>query len=150
MGICRRLRLVLEYFTGVSALVGGVLLAGRPDGTLLRADASALASSPFDDWRVPGLLLATLVGCGFVVTAECQRRRWPHERDLAVVAGTGLIVFELAELAWIGFQPLEAVFVVVGATIAGLALLERASVDRTGRSHVSSGHPVRIGQGRQS
>ena len=33
----------------------------------------------------------------------------------------GLVCFEAAELAWIGFQPLEAVFALVGVTIVGLA-----------------------------
>ena len=115
-----RVRLGLECFTSATALVGGLLPAARPDGVLLRAEQSALVTSPFSD-RLPGVL-TTLVGGGFSITAECQRRQWAHERDLAIFAGTGLIVFELTELAWIGFQPLEAVFGIVGATIALLAV----------------------------
>jgi hypothetical protein len=33
----------------------------------------------------------------------------------------GLVCFEAAELSWIGFQPLEAVFVAVGVIVVGLA-----------------------------
>jgi hypothetical protein len=33
----------------------------------------------------------------------------------------GPVCFEAAELAWLGFQPLEAVFAVVGLTIVALA-----------------------------
>jgi len=117
-----RIRLGLGYFTCATAIVGGLLLVARPDGALLRAEQSALAGSPFSDWRVPGLLLGLLVGGGFLVASECQRRRLPHERDLAVIAGTGLIAFEAVELAWIGFQPLEAVFAAIGVTIAGIAI----------------------------
>ena len=62
MGIGDRVRLDLEYFTSSTAIVGGLLLVSRPDGALLQAKPSALATSPFDDWRVPGLLLAALVG----------------------------------------------------------------------------------------
>jgi len=124
-----RVRLGLEYFTSATAMVGGLLLVSRPDGALLQAKQSALATSPFADWRMPGLLLGVLVGGGFLITAECQRHQWPRERDLAIFAGVGLIVFELTELAWIGFQPLEAVFAVVGATIAELAI--PWSADRT-------------------
>jgi hypothetical protein len=38
-----------------------------------------------------------------------------------MAAGAGLVCFEAAELGWIGFQPLEAVFVAVGLSIIGLA-----------------------------
>ncbi len=41
-----------------------------------------------------------------------------------MLAGLGLIAFEAAELAWIGFQPLEGVFALVGAAIFGLAALQ--------------------------
>jgi hypothetical protein len=44
-----------------------------------------------------------------------------HARELSMAAGAGLVCFESAELAWIGFQPLEAVFALVGVTIVGLA-----------------------------
>lgn len=121
MVIGDRVRLGLQYFTGATAIIGGLLLASRPDGTLLHANRSALTTSPFDDWRVPGILLAILVGGGCMTAAECQRRNWHRERQFAMVAGTGLIAFELAELTWIGFQPLEAVFGAVGATVAVLA-----------------------------
>jgi hypothetical protein len=38
-----------------------------------------------------------------------------------MAAGAGLVCFEAAELAWLGFQPLEAVFAVVGVAIVMLA-----------------------------
>jgi hypothetical protein len=129
------LLVALEYFTGVSAVVGGLMLATRPDGSLLQAKLSALSRSPFDDWRVPGVLLAVLVGGGFLVAAEWQRRRLPGARELSILAGVGLITFEVAELAWIGFQPLEIIFGVVGAAVIVLAIREsgssvRGEVDR--------------------
>ena len=111
----------LEYFTGITALAGGLLLAARPDGSLLRAKLSALAGSPFADWRAPGVLLAVLVGGGFLLTAEWQRRHAHHARQLSIFAGLGLVV-ETTELAWIGSQPLEVLFAVVGAAVVVLAV----------------------------
>ncbi|MCU1613628.1 MAG: hypothetical protein JWO98_1168 [Frankiales bacterium] len=111
----------LELGTGAAALVGGVLLAVRPDGSLLDAPGTALSGSPFSDWRLPGLLLATLVGGGFSATGTWQWRRGRHARDLSLLAGSGLVCFELVELSWIGFQPLEAVFTLVGVTVCALA-----------------------------
>jgi hypothetical protein len=102
-------------------LAGGVLLAAAPDGSLLRADPAVLAGTPFSDWRVPGVLLAGLVGGGFLLAGWWQWRGYPHARELSMAAGVGLVCFEAAELAWIGFQPLEALFAAVGVIIIGLA-----------------------------
>jgi hypothetical protein len=38
-----------------------------------------------------------------------------------MTAGMGLVCFEAAELGWLGFQPLEAVFAVVGVAVTELA-----------------------------
>jgi len=119
----RRILVGLELVTGATALVGGVLLAIAPDGSLLAADPAVLAGSPFADYRWPGILLATLVGGGYLLTGWWQARSGVGARALSVFAGVGLVVFEAGELVWLGFQPLEAVFAVVGATVAVLAVV---------------------------
>lgn len=117
----RRWLVGVETVTGVAAVAGGVLLAVRPDGSLLRADAAALAGSPFDDWRVPGVLLASLVGAGMLTAAAVALGVDDRGAWVSVAAGIGLVLFEVFELAWLGPQPLEAVFALVGAAIAALA-----------------------------
>lgn len=101
--------------------MGGMLLAIAPDGSLLHADSAALADSPFVDWRLPGTLLAGLVGGGLLAAGIWQRRDGWHAREVSMLAGVGLVGFEVAELAWLGFHPLEAVFAAVGMGIDGLA-----------------------------
>jgi len=120
-GAARRVLVTLELVTGATGLAGGVLLVAAPDGSLLRADLATLAGSPFRDWRLPGVLLAGLVGGGFLMTGWRQWRGRKHARELSMIAGAGLVCFEAAELGWLGFQPLEAVFALVGATIVILA-----------------------------
>jgi hypothetical protein len=112
----------LELFTGGTAVIGGLLLVIAPDGSLLAADPAALHGSPFADYRLPGLLLATLVGGGYLVSGWWLRRAGHGSRALSVFAGVGLVMFEGAEVLWLGFQPLEAVFAAVGVAVAGLAL----------------------------
>ena len=119
----RRILVGLELVTGATALVGGALLAIAPDGSLLAADPAVLAGSPFADYRWPGILLATLVGGGYLLTGWWQARSGVGARALSVFAGVGLVVFEAGELLWLGFQPLEAVLAVVGATVAVLAVV---------------------------
>jgi hypothetical protein len=116
-----RVLIGVELGTGIMALTGGLLLAAKPDGSLLQADLSALAGSPFPDYRVPGSLLAVLVGGGFVGTAVWQTLGGPLARELSLLAGAGIIVFEGAEVIWLGFQPLEAVFAAVGVAVIAVA-----------------------------
>jgi hypothetical protein len=120
-GPARRVLVALELVTGATGLAGGAMLAAVPDGSLLRADPATLAGSPFSDWRMPGVLLAGLVGGGFLLAGWWQWRGYRHARELSMAAGAGLVCFEAAELAWLGFQPLEAVFAAAGAIIVGLA-----------------------------
>lgn len=117
----RRWLIRLEAITGLLAVVGGSLLAIRPDGSLLQARLAALHGSPFVTWRIPGLLLAILVGGGFIAVALSEQVRWRYASPLSIVAGLGLIAFETAELAWIGPQPLEAIFGLVGVAVVALA-----------------------------
>ena len=105
-----RLLIGLELVTGVAAVIGGVLLTIAPDGSLMAADPVALAGSPFADYRVPGLLLAIFVGGGYLLAGVWQWTGRRGARGLSFIAGAGLVVFEGAELLWLGFQPLEAVF----------------------------------------
>jgi hypothetical protein len=120
-GVGRRALVALELVTRGCGPGWGVLLAASPDGSLLRADPAVLAGTPFSDWRVPGVLLARLVGGGFLLAGWWQWRGHRYARELSMAAGAGLVCFEAAELAWIGFQPLEAVFAAVGVIVLGLA-----------------------------
>jgi hypothetical protein len=86
----QRALVTLELVTGAAGLAGGVLLAAVPDGSLLRADPAALAGTPFSDWRVPGVLLARLVGGGFLLAGWWQWRGHRHARGLSMTAGRGL------------------------------------------------------------
>ena len=96
--MARRALVALELVTGAAGLVGGVLLAAAPDGSLLRADPATLADSPFSDWRVPGVLLAGLVGGGFLLAGWRQWRGHRYAREPSMAAGAGLVCFEAAEL----------------------------------------------------
>ena len=117
-----RTLLGLEFGTAAAALGGGILLAVRPDGAFLHADPHVLRRTPFKDWRLPGLLLAAGCGSGYLVTGLLQLRRHRAARPLAVAAGTALVGMEAWEVAFIEFQPLEALFAAVGAAVVVLAL----------------------------
>jgi hypothetical protein len=116
-----RTLIALELAVGVSAVLGGLALVVRPDGSLLQAKRSVLAGTPFSDWRVPGLLLATLVGGGSLLAAGALWRRVGSARVLALLVATGVVAFELVEWLTIGFQPLEAIVAALEAAMFVLA-----------------------------
>lgn len=118
----RRWLIGLQLFTAVTALVGGVLFIVEPNGSLLGADVALLAGSPFADWRGPGILLAALVGLGFLAVAAWQSRDGWMARWVSIAAGIGLVLFEVVEFAIIGFHPLQAVYAIIGAVIIALAV----------------------------
>ncbi|WP_130177206.1 hypothetical protein [Cryobacterium sp. SO1] len=113
--------ITLQSVTSATALGGGLLLMLAPDGSLLTADPAALDGTGFGDWLLPGAALALFVGLGFAVTAVWQWRRGPYARYLSLAAGIGLVLFEIVQFSLIGFQPLQAVFGIVGAVTAVLA-----------------------------
>jgi hypothetical protein len=115
----------LELAIGSAAVAGGLLLVAAPDGSLLHANVSALARSPFPDWRIPGVLLGCLVGGGYLWSAWWLWRRNRCAAEISIAAGIGLVAFELTEAAWIGFQPLEAVFAGLGIAVSVIAVRVR-------------------------
>jgi len=117
----RRVLVRVELLTGGSALVCGGLLAARPDGSLMGMPTRVLVDGPFTDWRLPGLLLGGLVGVGYLAAGLLERGQSPGSDQLSALAGAGLVVFEAVEWRWLGFHPLQAVFMAVGAGVVGLA-----------------------------
>lgn len=55
---------------------------------------------------------------GFLTVAAIEAAGVAHARLLSTAAGFGLVSFEATEWAWLGPQPLEFVFLTVGAAIA--------------------------------
>ncbi|MEO5608902.1 MAG: hypothetical protein ABIQ92_04545 [Ornithinibacter sp.] len=128
----------VELATGASALVCGGLLAVRPDGSPLGLPARVLDGTPFTDWQLPGVLLAALVGVGYLAAGTSQRWRLPRSREMSVLAGSGLILFEAVEWAWLGFHPLRAVFMGVGAAVAMMAVSIPGTIDEATTSEHAS------------
>jgi hypothetical protein len=122
--LARRALLTIELATGGSALVCGGLLVVRPDGSLMGLPMRVLKGGPFTDWRLPGLFLGGFVGLGYLAAGGWERGGYPRSREVSVLAGVGLVAFEVVEWRWLGFHPLQAVFMGVGAGVVCLALAD--------------------------
>jgi len=84
-----RVRVLLELAAGVAAIVGGALLVAAPDGSLLQLDAALLGGGPFADWRLPGILLADLVGGGLLAVGLWNRSGARQSAPAGIAAHAG-------------------------------------------------------------
>jgi hypothetical protein len=119
-----RLVVGLELFIGAGALLGGGLLSLAPDGRLLGMSTKLLASTPFDSFLVPGLILFIAVGVFPILAAASALRRSPLAPMLAGAVGVllvGWIAVEMVllagpgSLAWSFYLVLGTCVLVLGA-----------------------------------
>ncbi|WP_224361182.1 hypothetical protein [Hyalangium versicolor] len=115
----------LDLFTGVTAIWGGIELAGWPDGTgpVIRMPLSMLEHSPFHDFFVPGLLLFWLVGVLNLIAGVLVLRRHRWSEFLAVMGGGSLTVWIVTEMVMLrAAHWLQVLYLVVGLGTLATAL----------------------------
>ena len=122
----RWLLLTIALFLAVGAIPVGLGFVVRPDGSLIGMPRSVLASTPFTDFLVPGLLLAVAVG-GSALAAAVLVARGARRASLVSLAAGAVVVGWIAVQVWlIGFvsalQPL-----VCGLGLAMIALAARST-----------------------
>jgi len=95
--VLERILVALELIIGVSAVVGGALLALDPSGHTVGLRVDLLAGTGFASFLVPGILLLVANGALplVVAAATIRQRRWAGSGHLAV----GLVLF-----VWLGIQ----------------------------------------------
>jgi len=113
-------------FQALSGIGGGIALVVDPSGAFLGLPTGLLDGSPFNDYRVPGLILLLLLGVfpAVVSFALWRRRRWSWPG--ALLTGTALVIWIVVEVILIGYQarpPLQLIYGLLGILILGLALV---------------------------
>lgn len=105
----------------VRALAGGAALIVAPSGELVGLSTEALSETPFDDFLVPGLVLALVLGAypSLVWYAIYTRRKWGWIG--AVSVAVALSVWITVQLA-VGFdRPTKYLNLLTAAAILLLA-----------------------------
>ena len=129
----------LEGFVGLGALAGGAALFFAPDGSILRMPVSLLHGTPFNDYRIPGLILLVANGAVNSLAGILALMRRPSAASAALVAGAiqiGWIVVEVGLVGYIHWA--QILYFVFGmATIALALALRHAS---TGFSETTKIH----------
>lgn len=98
--------ILLQFLLGLGALLGGGSFILAPDGRLIHMPLSVLKSSPFTDFRIPGILLFTFVGVYPIAVAyglwKQPTWRWPN----------GLNPFKRMHWSWAGSLAAGAIILI--------------------------------------
>jgi menaquinone-dependent protoporphyrinogen oxidase len=111
----RRSLVALCAFTGLTASAGGIALALRPDGALLRAPMSLLQHTPFVDFLVPGLLLSVVGLANLAAASALVSTPRPIAEALSFFSGaavTGFVAVEMIMFRSVNW--LQLLFFVIG------------------------------------
>lgn len=119
----RRCLLGLLALVAANALAAGTALALRPDGGLLAMPPAWLEDAPFEDYRVPGLLLAGL-GVLHAWAAWTQWRRHVGAWFWSGLAGGGLVVWIAVQTTMVPYFFLQPVLLAVGLAEGLLSLAQ--------------------------
>lgn len=119
----RRWLIGLSLFSAISALGGGIELIVWHAGNPHLPPLGILKHTPFGDFGVPGLILASIVGGTSLIAAYSAWRRTRSAVDLTLLAGGTLTLWIFSEVAMLrSVHWLHGVYAAVGLGILGLAL----------------------------
>ena len=119
----------LLLFNGLSALFGGSVLVAAPDGSILGMPLSLLASTPFTDFLLPGLILFTVLGLGSSIGWMLVYRRHPWAMRWVQMVGIATVVWIVTQMIMLrGVNFLHVIYITVGILLVllvkrGTALL---------------------------
>lgn len=112
---------VLVLFQGLSGIIGGTVLIIDPSGELLGIPIKWLEGSPFPDYLIPGIILASILGIYPLIAFIGLLKR----QDWAVTAtrnlGFALIIWVTTEIIVIGYQsepPIQMIYGLLGLVIS--------------------------------
>ena len=137
----RNSSIILLYFVGISALVGGWNLTSDPSGKAMQLPLELLKNTPFQDFFYPGLILLSAVGIGCVIVGSLVILKAKYYPVLILVQGfvlTGWIVIQGAMLGTFNWLSIFYGTIGVYLILASIYLYEwHVHVNISGRSPYS-------------
>lgn len=126
--ILRITSICLLLFTGINAIIAGVLFIMDPTGNKMGMSTSYLSHSPFLTFLIPGITLFVVIGVLSIVTAISSIKKHQHYPYLIMLQGLLLSGWILIQVSWIkDFNWLHAVMLSIGILLmVNGVLLKRA------------------------
>lgn len=120
-----KLLIGLHVLLSTTAVAAGAALATRPDGSALGFSTTWLKGSPFEDYRVPGLFLAIVIGGMNASSAWGLATRRTSAPVLSLMTGLLLLAWLVIQTAIIGVRhPSQALWPALFGSVTLLAWRE--------------------------
>jgi hypothetical protein len=114
----------IQVFIGMSAVAGGLPMILNPGGTDQGLTTEILASSPFNDYLIPGIILFTVNGLGNLTGAYFSLKERPFSGFAGIILGSALIIWVIVQVYYLGLSIwLQPLFFVIGIVELVLGIL---------------------------
>lgn len=90
---------LLISFIALTSTLTGILLMSIPDGVILNLPLSLLKDTPFNNYFIPGFLLAIFVGGSHFLAVYYNLIRHPRRYNFAIAAGLVLVIWMIAQIS---------------------------------------------------
>jgi len=111
----KKILLITETVTGLSALICGGLLVTWPDGSAIGLPLFLLKTSPFDNFFIPGLILALVIGGSQLIALLAGLSNLTSAGRRTLIAGILLMGWIIVQVIMIrGVSWLHLVFAGIG------------------------------------
>jgi hypothetical protein len=98
----RVLLFILLSFVGITALLSGLALVSKPDGSILGMSTSMLESTPFRNFFIPGLVLSIFVGGTGLLSIVFHLKQHRSRYNWAITSGFITSGWIIAQILLIG------------------------------------------------
>jgi hypothetical protein len=123
--LVKPLVMLLLLLNGVAAIYGGWQLMDHPDGSSLSLPLQYLSTTPFMDYRLPGILLFSTIGIYSIALFSLILSGTEKYAGLLLAQGIILSIWIIAQLIFqITFSILHALFLLIGLTFIYTGMLE--------------------------
>jgi hypothetical protein len=118
----RILLIILTALMATISTLSGLLMINDPSGSMLHLNTALLEESPFDNFFIPGLLLAAIVGGSSFSAVYAQIARSGNRYNWTIAAGVMVMAWLIAQSILIqAVHWLHIIFFGIGMLIILLA-----------------------------
>jgi hypothetical protein len=119
----RLLLFILISLVALTAIPSGLLLIAKPDGILLGLAPGLLDYTPFQNYLLPGIFLAIIIGGSSLLSIFLLLDRNPHAYRYSMFSGFILLAWMVVQmLLSVGYYDvLQGLFLVIGVLITLLS-----------------------------
>lgn len=93
---------ILVSFIAVTALVSGLLMISNPDGSIMNLPLRLLDGTAFRDFKIPGILLAVVVGGTNLLAVFFYLKRHSSRYNWALAGGLVVSGWIIVQMILIG------------------------------------------------